>query len=371
VKTDPTGIDEGLWERLRHRGAPVKQRVLTSLPESAGPLVADRLWQSFKQQCAAQGNVLPLLISQLEAQDLDPGMFRRRRPRKPKGSDPFEDLPVIQHLDAMKTFWRLCARWEGNLPTWRRAILAGVARRLTLHPPDSEWGRRMRRIKGGLHCQRKYREQGRHPLAEYNQAMTKRRNDVASTQSQGFPVRNASQRRADDARERLGITPERMRGVPRVTPLLESAKVGIDQFVDGLRWSHEDDAIAFLQKYDSVPPADIPHLSIEEICVAAGVDPRWMLVHAADAMLDISIQTAKLHLAVSYPDIARAAVKRGRSPGGFRDRRMILEIAGVLPGSRVAPAYPSQNNTVPGTDPRRAEFAAETSNPFLLSPPQD
>ena len=61
-------------------------------------LLGDRVWQSFKQRCAAEGNLVPLLISQLEPQDPDPGMFRRRGPRKPKGSDPFGDLPLIQRL---------------------------------------------------------------------------------------------------------------------------------------------------------------------------------------------------------------------------------------------------------------------------------
>jgi hypothetical protein len=39
-------------------------------------------------------------------------------------------------------------RWVGNIPSRRRTILMGAARSLIRHPPDSEWGRRMRRIKG-------------------------------------------------------------------------------------------------------------------------------------------------------------------------------------------------------------------------------
>jgi len=93
VKTDPSAFEDAFWERLQHRDGCVKQRVLAGLPESGGPAVANHVWQSFKQHCAAEGNVLPLLVSQLEPQDLDPGMFDRRSPRRPKGSDPFEDLP--------------------------------------------------------------------------------------------------------------------------------------------------------------------------------------------------------------------------------------------------------------------------------------
>jgi hypothetical protein len=77
----PSAIDDRSWERLRYRGAPVKQRVLADLPGDAAPLAGDRVWQSFKQHCAAEGNLVPQLISQLEPQDPDPGMFQRRGPR--------------------------------------------------------------------------------------------------------------------------------------------------------------------------------------------------------------------------------------------------------------------------------------------------
>ena len=117
----------------------MKQHVVADLPDSGTALLGDRLWQSFKQRCAAEGNLVPLLISQLEPQD--PGMFRRRGPRKPNRCEPFDDMPLIQRLQAEERFRRLCDRWAGNLPPWRRAILAEVARRLTLRPPGSEWGR--------------------------------------------------------------------------------------------------------------------------------------------------------------------------------------------------------------------------------------
>ena len=133
-------LGDKFWERLRYRGAPMKKHVLSDLPDSGTPLLSDRLWQSFKQHCAVEGNLVPLLISQLEPQECDPVMFPRRRPRTPKGSDPFGDLMLIQRLQAEEKFQQLCEKWAGNLPSWRRAILVGVARRLTLHPPNSDLG---------------------------------------------------------------------------------------------------------------------------------------------------------------------------------------------------------------------------------------
>lgn len=49
-------------------GSPLKQHGLDGLTESAAPF-GNTLWQAFKQQCAADGNILPLLITQSEPKD--------------------------------------------------------------------------------------------------------------------------------------------------------------------------------------------------------------------------------------------------------------------------------------------------------------
>jgi hypothetical protein len=139
VKIEPSAVamDDVPWESLRFRGARLKQYVLGNLPDCRNPSSRDLAWQAFKQHCEAEGNVLPLLIQGLEPQDAAPGMFRRRA-RKPRGTDLFGDLPPLQRAKAFEKFRELCEKWSGDLPSWRRAILAGVARRLALHPPDSD-----------------------------------------------------------------------------------------------------------------------------------------------------------------------------------------------------------------------------------------
>ena len=310
-------VDDEFWNRLRYQGAPIKQHVLGDLPESAAAFLGNSLWQSFKQFCAAEGNMLPLLVAESEPQDS--GMFRRRSQRKPRGSDPFVDLPLSQRVKAEAEFRRLCEKWSGNLPSWRRAILAGVARRLVLHPHDSEWGRRMRRIKGGVHCQRKYREQGWHPLASFNQAMAKRRKGaVALLCDSDSRETEAPKTGGEEARARLGITPEQMRGVPCIAPILESIEGGIEQVVEALRWSRDNDAVAFLAKYNSVPQTDLNHLSIDEICVAAGVLPKRLLSLALDRLIYIFLSKAEIQLWSHLPGIIEASVKNALTDRGWR-----------------------------------------------------
>jgi hypothetical protein len=363
VSVKSSVIDDKTWERLRYRGAPIKKQVLADLPDSGAPLIADRVWQLFQQHCVANGNLVPLLISQLEPQECNAGMFRRRRPRKPKASNPFSDLPPIQRLQAEEKFRQLCEKWAGNLPSWRRAILVGVARRLTLRPPNSEWGRRMRRIKGGVHCQRKYREQGCHPLLEFNQAMAKRRNHISRSQLRTLTVPSASHGPTEEARMRLGITSEQMRGVARIASILECVERGVEGVIEALRFSQEDEsARAFLQKYDSVPPADLPYLSIDEICVASGVSPKRLLTLAVDWMLRIALMKANMQLSGALPGVTRALVKSALTAKGIRDRRLLFQIAGILPtahpaGPLAGPPETRAQKTEPQPEARPAGHA--------------
>jgi hypothetical protein len=153
------------WERLRYKGMKLRDWLVQSRPESHRPptrMIAEIEWSTFKKFCAAEGNWLPWVIFHLGPQHT--GMFKRRRPGCPKGSDPFEDLPETFRSKARMIFERLCKKWAWDLPAWRKAILVGRARRLATHPPDSNWGRRMLAKRGGYAIQEKYRQQGHHPL---------------------------------------------------------------------------------------------------------------------------------------------------------------------------------------------------------------
>jgi hypothetical protein len=318
-----SSIDHRSWERLLYRDIPVKLHVLADLPAPTAPLLEGRAWQSFQQQCAEDGNVIPRLIAALEPQD--PGMFQRRRPRRPKGSDPFSDLPPAERLKAEEEFARLCRRWEPDLPPWRRAVLAGNARQLTLQPRSSEWGKRMRRTKGGVHCQQKYANQGGHALAAFNQAMTGRRKDRLDACEGGEQGSARALSPAKEARTRLGITPDRMKGRERIARTLKAAGCAPDRAVDALRYSSEEDARRFLAKHDSIPPADLQHLSIDEISVAAGVDPRRLLLLVVDGMMWISAKIATMKAALRLPDVMRELIRRARTKRGWRERRLLFE----------------------------------------------
>ena len=175
----PVPFSNRSWESLRYQGVRFKDHFLGPI-EDLLPGMQEMLWQGFKAQCAAEENWLPWLIHSTEPQST--GMFKRTRQRRPKGSALFSELPPAERAAAQETFDRLCAEWSWRVRTgeaqsagpsnWRKPLLAGAARRLASNPSGrtSAWGKRMRRIKGGKHVQRRYREQGWHPLASVRKA---------------------------------------------------------------------------------------------------------------------------------------------------------------------------------------------------------
>jgi hypothetical protein len=161
-RSGPVLTDE-IWNRLRHNGRRIRDEVTGDLP----PMIRPFAWQEFQGLPMARAACSLMLL--LEPQQLFAGLFRRRN-RHSSTAGLFDDISsVVQRERAEKIYARLCDRHSLRLPScpWLLPILAGRARDLALRPDahNSEHGRRMRRIKGGLHVQRRYREQGWHPLA--------------------------------------------------------------------------------------------------------------------------------------------------------------------------------------------------------------
>jgi hypothetical protein len=152
---------------------------------------------------------------------------------------------------------------------------------------------------------------------------------------------------------------------------LECVEGGVEGVVEALRFSQEDEsARAFPQKYDSIPPADRPYLSIDEICVAAGVDPSRLLKLAVDRLVKISLMKANIEVSSSLPRVIKATVKSALTDKGTRDRRLLFQIAGILPT-----AHPASPLAVPSEiraqkpEARPAESSGVLKQPWLRTLP--
>ena len=163
TKTGALVLTERVWNRLRHNGRLVRDEVTGHLP----PVLRPAAWREFQQMPLAR--CACWLMSRLEPQQsAPPGLYQRRR-RRPAGAGLFDDIPQLAQRDRAKEIYaNLCSRHADRLAScpWLRPVLAGRARWIATHPGarDSEWGKRMRRQKGGKQAQRRYREDGWHPL---------------------------------------------------------------------------------------------------------------------------------------------------------------------------------------------------------------
>jgi len=107
-----------------------------------------------------------------------------KSPRNPAG--PFADLTWTQQRAAEQWLHKFCARWGNDLPSWRRAILTGVAKRLAKNPPAAGWGLRMHRARGPRALAERCRRDGsEHPI--FNALR------IGAWKRAGKPVLSASQ----------------------------------------------------------------------------------------------------------------------------------------------------------------------------------
>ena len=154
------------WKRVHQGGRLVRDELTGPLPAT----LHSAAWHEFQQIPMARWACS--LISLLEPQQAS---LYRRRSRRPADTPLFSDIASPdQRAKAEKIYSELCVRHSDRLPhcPWLRPVLAGRARWLATHPDarGSEWGKRMRRRKGGKHTQSRYREQGWHPLASVRKA---------------------------------------------------------------------------------------------------------------------------------------------------------------------------------------------------------
>jgi hypothetical protein len=163
-----------------------------------------------------------------------------------------------------------------------------------------------------------------------------------------------------------------MQGAARISPVLESVEGGVESAIEALRFLRDDEcARAFLQKYDSIPPADLPYLSIDQICDAAEVDPKQLLTLAVDWLVKISVMKTQIELYGNLPGVTKAMVKIALTDKGTRDRRLLFQIAGILPTAHPAGplAVPSKTRTQKPEARPAVESPAARDQPWLRTLP--
>jgi len=137
--------------------------------------------------------------------------------------------------------------------------------------------------------------------------------------------------RRNEALRRIGVTPEQMLGKAIITPQLKMAVGGLKAVLEALRASDDEDAVAFLSKYDQVPVGDREKLTWEEIAVAAGISPKVLMGASMIALRDVQQNTASIMAMTNHPKIMQKRIAFAKREGGVRDRDAIDTHLGFLP----------------------------------------
>jgi hypothetical protein len=108
------------------------------------------------------------------------------------------------------------------------------------------------------------------------------------------------------------------------------------QSIEDLRFSPDPIAIKFLETYDALPAGDRPYLSLEAVCLKAGVSPQEFLGHVFLMRQSLGKAESSLVAVNAFPDVVRSMVDYAKMPNGDADRKMLAQhpAVGFLPNPK-------------------------------------
>ena len=177
--------------------------------------------------------------------------------------------------------------------------------------------------------------------------------------------------RADEARKRLGVDVEAVAQCRKITPLLSEAGLTRERVIDILDSDDAVDSRTFLGKYRSISASDLPCLTLEEICIAAGLTTRrlWELIQGA--RLEQSHDSVKMMIAENRSKVMAMAIKAATTGvpllnavgqpfldkngepilsvmGDMKATELLWKADGTLPVPKGMTVYLNQQNNLPG-----------------------
>lgn len=126
---------------------------------------------------------------------------------------------------------------------------------------------------------------------------------------------------------------------PVITPLLKAVEGGIPRVIEALRAHDDDDAKAFLEKWDECNETDRKLLRLEDVAFAASIGSLRLAEVSQTALFLYGQMRTKLLLASGIPSIVEKSIKLAKTTKGLYDREMMLKAGGVLPvpkGAQIA-----------------------------------
>jgi hypothetical protein len=106
---------------------------------------------------------------------------------------------------------------------------------------------------------------------------------------------------------------------------------GPDEFVKALRLSGNPKVAELARRYSQLPVTGRANFSFQSACKSLQIEPHDVLADMVVNLYHYHGSLARIVNSVSVTKVMRASVDAALTPGGVDDRRMQLDIAGLLP----------------------------------------
>ncbi len=138
-----------------------------------------------------------------------------------------------------------------------------------------------------------------------------------------------------EALARANLTEEMVRDVQKVSHRLAKVAGGHASCIEALRGDDAADSISFVQAYDKISPHDRDYISLEEVCVMAGITSRRLVEIVSGAIMMQGEEDVRLIVASYRPAIVQKTAEEALTTLGEKDREMFHKHTEFLPPTRV------------------------------------
>jgi hypothetical protein len=137
--------------------------------------------------------------------------------------------------------------------------------------------------------------------------------------------------RKQAALDRLKVSPEQLAKASDITSVLKDIPKGRLLAFEAMRFSDNPTIKSFLARYDRIPEGDRNYIPIEAVCIAANVEPAYLLGELLLAMRQHSVTRVKMIGIARHPEVMNKTIKEALTSKGVRDREHVHTMMGALP----------------------------------------
>lgn len=155
------------------------------------------------------------------------------------------------------------------------------------------------------------------------------------TSRKARPKSALANQRGKEALRRCGIDAKEVEKAYPISDILEGNS-DPETIAPRLRASTSEHAVDWLKFWDKLPKGDRKYLTLEAVCVGAGVPTEPMYGIIVCSLRNRKLQQSALRAVLAHPDVMGATIENAMLPGvaGFQDRKMLhtMPAIGFLPG---------------------------------------